>query len=290
MSKLAFKESEYFEDSDHGHNQGGVIHDDDSVHSSDNNYENDAVCTDSYSLFDLDPTNSKDSSAKKSRKKKRKHSSELVAPMEPASVVDSELEGQQAAADTGTDVSTEEVVTKSAKKKRKRRKVSTGGTFEEVHSNNHAPTGPAVSNFLAKFLGTKREAADVPPPPEIEEPNDSFLKQFHSDFAASSNSDSDGGDSDFDQAEEQSGDLSSIGSDTKLKKPKLDNSRRNDSTTSLYASTVEDDAPKNVVVLQFFNLPYRISVEQVSYTSWVFEYLFCGQFTVYGMTSSPRCS
>lgn len=281
MSKLAFKESGYYEGSDDGQQPVNVANDVDSVHSTDNSCLNDVDCTDSYSLFDLEPSSVAASLSKKKNKKKRKLDISETSVDNAIAVDTRDDSNNQASEFEGT---IEETVSKSAKKKRKRRKVSTGGSFETNESVDRISpdNNNKVSSFLAKFLSTKREAADVPPAPEVEEANDSFLRQFHADFASISEGGAHSSDEEADQGEDQS----SVDSNVKARKLAKSLSKRNDSTTNLYASTVEDDTPKveavagpTTVALQLFNLPYRISVEQVSR-----QYNYS---SVYGIQTNP---
>jgi len=244
MSKLNFKEDGYYDDDvalDNAADDTEDVTFDPVEH---NNGQ------DSYSLFGIEPTGNS------SKKKKKKRKSEKI---------DVETESVHSIKTSSSDeVETTDEPT-SSKKKRKKRKLSST-THEQIETDNTVSKVSISSSFITKFLSRKREAAEVPEPPEIEVPNDDYLRLFqdsckaHKLIPETEVSDSDD-DSASVYASESRRESFSVGG-----MPRIDSA----GSTLCVSTDGENDVPKKVqpdgpttFALQFFNLPYRITVEQV---------------------------
>eukprot|EP01032_Pedospumella_encystans_P013202 gene13202-15213_t len=243
MSKLDFKEDGYFDDDvalDGAVDYAEDVTFDPIEH---NNGQ------DSYALFGVEPTVNSSS-----KKKKRRKSEKMDAETESVHSMKTSTSDEVETTDEPT----------SSKKKRKKRKLSST-THEQIETEATVSKVPISSSFISKFLSRKREAAEVPEPPEIELPNDDYLRLFQDSCKALKLiPEGDVGDSDEDSAlayaSERKRDSFSMGL------PRID------STGSTVAASTdnENDVPKKVqpdgpttFALQFFNLPYRVTVEQL---------------------------
>lgn len=167
--------------------------------------------------------------------------------------------------DNDGDVAQDEPKSAKKKKRKKKRKREEDTAPQQSSASDAGRTGNGssvvVSSFLSKFLGTKREAQDAPEPPAIEPANDSFLKLFQDTFVSSTK-----------PMEDDGSVVSSSDSDSCMG----EHIKRNASNISLATSTNEEEARSanhssavfdtngvNTFALQFFNLPYKITPEQV---------------------------
>ena len=243
MSRLSFKESEYFHEA--GADEDNYVE----PHSNDPNSDQDSTILQSaYELYGINAnelssfeTNSS-SSAKSSNKKLKRR-------LENAS---------KEIIDLTQDSITQPEEPKSSRKKRKKRKLDKDRDEDMSQEALHDRTTTKTSNFLTKFLSIKREAADVPEPPEIEPANDSYLKMFQDSFQSHIKSDRE----EEEQADEDS--EIDVGQHEKIKKSAI---ITKPSEISLNTTVSEENsntpAAATTFALQLFNLPYRITTAQV---------------------------
>lgn len=211
---------------------------------------------DSYSLFGVEPIHG----ASSKKKKRKKIEKEKEADMEIESIYSVKTSSSDEVEKMDESIS-------SAKKKRKKRKHSTS-TTDQVESHDPVVKGFSHSSFIAKFLSKKREAAEVPEPPEIELANDDYLKQFQESCKAHKLIP----DTAVDVSDSDDESTPSFSSERKKEGVKLGGMSRIDSAGSAFGGSTDGDndlPPKikpdgpTTFALQFFNLPYRITVEQV---------------------------
>ena len=252
MSKLNFKEDGYY---DSVSDTGG---DADDVEAMTFDADSDDGVKDSYSLFGIEPGNKSALIKEKKNKKHKKDKKDVEIERNYSTTIGSSDEMEEGAA-------VEE--TKSIKKKRKKRKLS-ASTYENIEVEDSVVKALVGSSFLSKFLSKKREAVEVPEPPEIELPNDSFLRMFQDSFKSH----------EFDHAsalvesDDDEDSLPAYQPTGKKEGLKLSGIHKADSNTSLNTSSDPDvevihkEEPTGPITaaLQFFNLPYRVSTEQVS--------------------------
>lgn len=243
MNKLNFKEDGYFDAMSEAENEA------DCAEEMTFGTDSDEGVKDSYALFGIEP-NGKSLKEKKSKKQKKEKKD-----------VETEKTVSGDEVEEGA-----EVETKSAKKKRKKRKLD-ASTHEDVCNESAVVKAPIGSSFLSKFLSRKREAADVPEPPEIELPNDSFLRMFQDSFKSHSLEEA----NDVVASDDDGDSLPAYQSTGKKEGLKLSGIHKTDSNASLNASSEADNGEagkedfngSTTAALQLFNLPYRISTEQV---------------------------
>jgi hypothetical protein len=155
---------------------------------------------------------------------------------------------------------------KSAKKKRKKRKLDESqyvAIGEDVSSAVTTVAAVRESKFLSKFLSTKRELQEVPEPPEIEPANNSFLKLFQDTFIPSSSTAGAGTDEDSSDNDSAYTAPSPARPEMRVLSSTSINTSTEDERAAPISVPVADGSLSNTVALQFFNLPYRISPEQV---------------------------
>jgi hypothetical protein len=248
MSKLQFVENGYSEDDTSVHNSDA--HDSEEQ---DLEYETYMMQqekkNDPYSLLEVPPSSAdSEQSSKKVKKKKKKNKKsrdEVDLAQETA-----------AGADQSSDDENED---KAANNSNKRRRTDIADLAESTYIK---------SAFLKKFLIQKREPQNAPLPPENEESNDSLLREFNSSFVAlhpvgksraNSNDSSD--------------DTESSDSDGAVDQKSYSSAKKDVGTAHfLPAGSVgevlvdeeeEEEAPPSSLMLQFFNLPYRVTEEKV---------------------------
>lgn len=156
-----------------------------------------------------------------------------------------------------------EVTTQKKKKKRKKKKSTATTTAEAVEvSIPGTDINPSVqlTGWLTSFLSKKR-TFEICPPPEIELSNDTYLKQFNSEFTLPAHALEDTSDMDSDSDEEQV-----IGETT------VEPSAGTDCDIAAVCDDVfeikaESDTaiaqPAGPSKLSFYNLPYSITAEEV---------------------------
>jgi hypothetical protein len=244
MSKLQFVENGYSEDDTSVHNS--AAHDSEEQ---DLEYETYMMQqeknNDPFSLLEIPPSSANsEQSSKKVKKKKKKNKKSR-----------DEVDLAQEAA-TGADQSSDdENEDKAANNSNKRRRTD----IADLAESNYIK-----SAFLKKFLIQKREPQNAPLPPENEKSNDSLLREFNSSFVALRPVGKSRANSSY-----SSDDTESSDSDGAVHQKSYSSATKDLGTAQFFsADTVaevvaEEEAPPSSLMLQFFNLPYRVTEEKV---------------------------
>jgi hypothetical protein len=254
---LSFQEQNYFDDppSDGGQHYSPA-------HATDNSDESDTDAPKSaLELYGLGP----------SSRKGKKRLAQATKQASASSTEESMPKGASSTGEDGNSNGDDAGESKSAKKKKrnkKKRKLAESviDAVEKADTANVETTAPqkpvTISNVLAKFIGTKRNLQDIPEPPEIEPPQDTFLKLFQDTFvlppAVGVAAEPSGVETADDESSSDSSDESSYRQKGDL--------QRNASAVSLATSTGGDSVQftsGDTFALQFFNLPYKITEGQV---------------------------